>query len=144
MPIKNYTTTVPVAKSVQHIQDLLASKGALSVLINYEGGIPKSISFMMDVNGRLVPFRLEANAAALLKALERDRVEKKYQSIEHAEKVAWRLVLNWIDVQLAFIEAGQAALAQLLLGYVEQRDGQTFWQFITEHPEGRKLLAEHL
>ncbi len=31
---------------------------------------------------------------------------KTTRNLEQARRVAWRLVYNWIDVQLAFVEAG--------------------------------------
>ena len=68
---------------------------------------------------------------------------------EKGRRVAWRLVYNWIDLQLAFVEAGQAAMAELMLGFAlsTQRDGEgvpkTFYEVLLG-AEGPRLLAEHL
>lgn len=144
MAIKNYTTKIEATRTVAEIQALLGEKGASRVACDYEGGRPVAIGFLMQVAGEMVPFRIQANAAAVQKRLELDRVEKKYQTIQHAERVAWRLVLEWIEVQIAFIEAGQASMAQLLLGYSVTKTGETFWEMMMEKESGGKLLAEHL
>ena len=63
--------------------------------------------------------------------------------------MAWRLVYNWIDVQPAFVEAGQAVMAELLLGFAlsTRKDSEgrpkTFYEVLLD-AEGPRLLAEHL
>lgn len=49
----------------------------------------------------------------------------------------------WVDVQLAFVEARQAEIAQLFLGYAMTPDKQSMFDLFTTG-EGRKLLAEHV
>ena len=156
MPIKNYTTTIDAEKSVSQIQDLLRRKGARRVLVDYdEKGRPEAVAFELElaqpegVPFRL-PFQIRARPEAMKRCLSADPdVPPRLRTLEQAKRVAWRLVYNWIDVQLAFVEAGQAAMAELMLGFAlsTHRDGEgvpkTFYEVLLD-AEGPKLLAEHL
>ncbi len=161
MPIKNYTTTIAAEKSVSQIQDLLRKKGARRVLVDYdEKGRPEAVAFEVelaqpaDVSSAglplRLPFRIRARPEAMKRCLWADpNVPRRYRTLEQAERVAWRLVYNWIDVQMAFVEAGQAAMAELLLGFAlstrSDSEGRrkTFYEVLLD-AEGPKLLAEHL
>ncbi len=156
MPIKNYTTTIDAEKSVSQLQDLLRKKGARRVLVDYdEKGRPEAVAFELKLaQPEGVPFRLPFQIRARPEAMKRclladPDVPRRLRTLEQARRVAWRLVYNWIDVQLAFVEAGQAAMAELMLGFAisTQRDGEgvpkTFYEVLLD-AEGPKLLAEHL
>ncbi len=153
MPIKNYTTTIAAEKSVSQIQDLLRKKGARRVLVDYDKkGKPEAVAFefelaQMEGPALRLPFQIRARPEAMERCLK--SVEPRYRGRAQAERVAWRLVYNWIDVQLAFVEAGQAAMAELMLGFAlstrsdEQEHPRTFYDVLLG-AEGPKLLAEHL
>ncbi len=156
MPIKNYTTTIAAEKSVSQIQDLLRKKGARRVLVDYdEKGNPEAVAFEVELAQMQgpplrLPFRIRARPEAMKRCLWADpNVPRRYRTLEQAERVAWRLVYNWIDVQMAFVEAGQAAMAELLLGFAlstrSDSEGcpKTFYEVLLD-AEGPKLLAEHL
>ncbi len=156
MPIKNYTTTIDAEKSVSQIQDLLRKKGARRVLVDYDDkGRPEAVAFELElaqpegVSIRL-PFQIRARPEAMKRCLSADLdVPPRLRTLEQARRVAWRLVYNWIDVQLAFVEAGQAEMAELMLGFAlsTHSDGQgvpkTFYEVLLGS-EGPRLLAEHL
>lgn len=147
MPIKNYTTKIPASKTVQRIQTLLAQSGARRVMIEYDAeGNPDTVAFEIEyLPGECLRFLLQANAGGCLQALEDDPGSLPDRLINeiHARRVAWRIVLNWIEAQLAMIEAEQASMARLLLGYAMTPDRRTVFDVIVEG-EGRKLLAQHL
>ena len=152
MPIKCYTTKIKAEQTVAEIQQKLAAAGAIQTTIRYnDQRRPSGIRFHLDLGvGQYLPFVLAPNITGCLSALKDDNVQDKYQTPEHAEKVAWRLVLNWVDVQIAFFEAHQAAaLAQLFLGMglvqTDQNDGQlpkwkTVFQVLIEDDETRQRL----
>ena len=157
MPIKNYTTKIAAHTSTQQIQELLRKKGARRVMVEYDaGGKPESVAFECEISpgtsGNLLspirlPFRIKAQVGAMERCLRAVK-DRRYQGRAQAERVAWRLVRDWVDVQMAFVEAGQAELAELFLGKAlsTQRDSegrhQTFYQVLLSG-EGPRLLAEH-
>lgn len=132
MPILNYTTTVGVKRTVQQIQGVLVSGGASSVTINYDDdGEAVSLSFVVDIYGRNVPFRLPTNWQGVWAALNRDKhVPRRSKNEAQARRVAWRIVKDWVEAQMAFIESGQATIAQLFLPHIVKDDGTTFYEEI--------------
>jgi hypothetical protein len=55
----------------------------------------------------------------------------RYQTREHAADVAWRVVLNWLEAQLALIAADMAKLDQVMLPYLAV-DGGTLYEIIRD------------
>jgi hypothetical protein len=56
MAILNYTTSVPVDRSVSEIQKALAKGGAESVSVEYTGGVVTAIRFVVRLGAVPVPF----------------------------------------------------------------------------------------
>jgi len=103
------------------------------------------IAFIIGVEGRDMPFRLPAraeNCEKILKGAVRRPKEGTYDRIrEQAERTAWKIVSDWIDVQMSLIELEQAEFLEIFLPYVyfpESR--QTFFQRVKEG--GFKMLPE--
>ena len=126
MPIKNYTTKVPTLQTIGEIQGILASHGARKVMMDYsEDGHVEAVSFMIETacgpRGFILPARVEAVAGTLA----RQKVKCDYTT---AENVAWRIVKDWIEAQMAFIESEQATLDEVFLPYMANNDGTTLYQ----------------
>jgi len=125
MPILNYTTKIRPDRTVAEIQNILAAKGAQRVMIDYAAGKITAVMFTLEIAGHTVEFRLPAKPEGVLAALKKQRVASSYQTKEHAESVAWRIVKDWVEAQLALVEAEQAQMAEVFLPYAIQRDGTT-------------------
>ena len=132
MPILNYTTKVGVTTTVNQLQKLLAEAGADGVTVQYEGGEPTALVFAVTVRGRPFHYRLPSNWRGVQAALERDGVTRRYQEDAHAKRVAWRIVKDWTEAQLALIDAGLAELGQVFLPYVLSKDGRTLYEIFKE------------
>ena len=132
MPILNYTTKIDQHKTVGEIQGILARAGATAVTVDYDTSrYPVAVSFSVDINGRLVPFRLPTNRNGVLVAMKQDDdIPSRFKAEEQARRVAWRIVKDWVEAQMAFIESNQATLAQLFLPHVVRGDGRTFYEEI--------------
>jgi hypothetical protein len=136
MPILNYTTRVSAQDSVNEIQKILGRKGARSIGIDYEPtGNPMAVIFKLEVNAQEVWFRLPRNADGVLQALKRaksrgecDKLPWSAITLQQAERISWRILKDWIEAQLALIEAGQAEMAEVFLPYAIDARGQTFFQ----------------
>jgi hypothetical protein len=125
MPILNYTTKIPAAKTVGEIQEILAKHGATKIMLDYENKSPVSISFQIDTPYGQQPIKLPANANGALQAMRNDGVKADYTQ---SERVAWRIVKDWLESQMAFIDAMQAELSQVFLPYTVGRDGRTVYE----------------
>ncbi len=140
MPILNYTTKISPEKTVAEIQGRLVKNGARQVHFNYdEQGYLIGLSFGMEINSVQTFFCITPDIDGVLAVLKKQRVQNNFLSREHATRVAWRIEKDWVEAQLAKIEAGLAKPLQLLLPYAVTKSGATFYQMIQEGG-GQKLL----
>jgi hypothetical protein len=140
MPILNYTTQVKASKTVGEIQTKLAQAGALSVSVSYdEKRQPDALVFAIQIHGEFVNFKLPSNWQGVFAAMKKDRsVPRRFQNEEQARQVAWRIVKDWVEAQLAIIEAGMATLPEVFLPYAIMANGLTVYQ---QFESGRLLGA---
>lgn len=132
MAILNYTTTIDHHRTVGEVQKKLASAGARAISIDYdESNEPIAMTFLIPIHSTMVNFRLPTRYEGVLKRLIDDpSVPKKFKSRSQAMRVSWRIVKDWIEAQLAFIEAGQAELAEVFLPYAVTNTGKTLYMEI--------------
>lgn len=123
MPILNYTTNVAVVNSVAEIHKKLVKASASAILSEYENGVISHISFRVKTEHGVISFRLPANIDGVYAAL---RKEVRGVKREQAERVAWRIVKDWVEAQLAIIEAGMATLPQVFLPYAQTKNGTVY------------------
>lgn len=128
MPTLNYTTRISAAKSIAEVTSMLVKAGVSTVATRYSDGRAVGLAFTMPTPHGPRDFELPVNVegvAALLAKQEKrgdfrsTRKAKGYFSTpEHAEKVAWRVMKDWMEAQLAMIEAEMADIIQVMLPYV--------------------------
>ena len=133
MAILNYTTSIAVEKTAGEIQNKLAKAGAQAVMSEYSEQILNAISFRMVCNGVMVSFRLPAQIDRIYVLLQRDgKVPRKLKTREQAARVAWRIIKDWIEAQLAIVEAEQAEMVEVFLPYAQNPStGQTLFEQIS-------------
>ena len=131
MGILNYSTLVPVNRTLAQIEGILVSHGARAIMVNYNNAQePESLSFIVpSANGEL-SFRLPANIKAVEKVMERDRLPG-YRKEGQPARVAWRILKNWVDAQMAIIEAEMVSLEEVFLPYLLAKDNQTLYQLMS-------------
>jgi len=130
----NYTTQVAASKTAQEIVAKLAKAGARQVLTDYgDHGDVTSISFAYpDTAGNLQKYRLPVDVAAVEKVLRRQNVATRYKSTEQAERVAWRILKDWVEAQLAILETGMVQLDEVFLPYMLVPGGTIYELFRTQ------------
>jgi len=128
MALLNYTTSISIDKTIAEIQKILRQAGAKRIMVEYtdEQDI-QGVAFQIEFKGQLVSYLLPANVDAVHDILQCE--SRKYRTYEQAERVAWRIVKDWIKAQLALVAAEQGHLAQVFLPYAQDPNtGQTIWQ----------------
>jgi len=125
MPILNYTTSITAIKTAGEVQARLAKHGALSVSTIYNDGQPLGIAFTVETQFGPRDFQLPANAAGVQATLKRQKVSRSLQTPEQAQRVAWRILKDWVEAQLAIIEAGMVTLDEVMLPYMVTATGLT-------------------
>jgi hypothetical protein len=144
--LKNYTSKVPVSRSIQHIEDCLIKRGAKNIMKMYDGQKRlESLCFIIAIDGKDMPFQLPAkvdNAEMILKAAVRRPNNGTLGRIRiQAERTAWKLQSDWVDIQMSLIELNQVAIMQAFLAYVYfPAQKKTYFEMIKDG--GYKLLTE--
>jgi hypothetical protein len=134
--LKNYTSSVPVATTVSRIEQTLAKSHVTGIQKDYLNGRLTALCFRGTLpNGRSVNIRLPANTKAvydvLLKKVKRPNKTTYPRVQEQAERTAWKLMQDWVEVQISLIEMQQADFVQVFLPYVW--DGElTFYARLKE------------
>ncbi len=128
MPIKNYRTVISALKTASEIQEILAKHGVDSVNIEYLQQKPDAIKFSVTIYKQEYFFRLPCNPHGVLETLKRDGVAKTYCNLDRARDISWRIIKDWLDAQLAIIDAGQVTMAEIFFPYLLEANGETIYQ----------------
>ena len=122
MAIKNYTSTVPMIKSIGRIEHRLAQAGATHIAKSYLGERPIGIIFQIKVNEISMTFKLPARSDNVYRNLKMQRknppTKAQDESLrQQADRTAWKILNDWIDIQVSMIELDQAEVVEVFLPY---------------------------
>jgi hypothetical protein len=144
----NYTTAIPVTQTVAECQSILAAAGAASVAVHYEDGLPAGVSFHLKTPHGPRTFTLPVDVAAMHAVLAKARKDGAFESLhasyarlqgyltrEHAARVAWRVVKDWLEANLALIAAQMATIDEVMLPYLHVNGDKTLWQAYREREQ---------
>lgn len=132
MPLLNYTTSVSAVRTIGEITKLLVDHGAAQVLGEYDAGKVVGLAFAMPTPHGLRQYRLPVNVAAVNRVLARQRVSPRYATLEHAERVAWRILKDWVEAQLAIVATQMVTLDQVLLPYMLVEGATVYDRYLSE------------
>lgn len=136
MAIKNYTSSVPVDRTISRIEQVLAKAGATGIVKDYANSCLVALSFKVTLpNGREVSIRLPANHNAVYQTLRNQVVRPRSGTLkklhEQSMRTSWKLMQDWVEVQISLIQMQQVDFMQVFLPYVW--DGKrTFYAAIKE------------
>ena len=69
--------------------------------------------------------RLPANVESVQKVLAKQKVKCDY---EQAERVAWRIVKDWVEAQMAILESEMVTMDEIFMPYITDNRGNTMYQ----------------
>lgn len=134
MPLLNYTTTIKPDKTAGEIHAKLAKAGASQILTEYRDAQPVALSFIVGTEFGPRAYRLPVDPEPVLKVLDRQawqrEIPNRYVNREQAARIAWRIVKDWIEAQLAIVETRMVTLAQVMLPYMTTEAGATAWEIL--------------
>lgn len=126
MPLLNYTTKVDVYTTLGAIQGQLVKHGAKKIMQDYDDqGHLAALSFLIDTPAGPRGIRLPANVDAVYAVLLQQKVKCDR---EQAERVAWRIVKDWVEAQMAILESEMVQMDEIFLPYMTNSQGQTVFQ----------------
>lgn len=141
MPLLNYTTQIEASKTVGQIHGILVAHGAKAILTNYDSnGQIESLSFEINTPSGIAHIRLPVDPDAVLRVMMRSgsHIPRRLITRSHATRVAWRIVKDWVEAQMAILETEMVKMEQIFLPYIETRSGKTLFQVF----EDRRMLTE--
>lgn len=130
MKIKNYTSKVPFTKSVSMIEKCLIDMGANHINKTYQDSILVGITFQIIQEGFPIIIKLPANIEAITKEMLLEIKKKKSgESKKNEEKIvlkisdqavrtAWKLLLDWTQVQSSMVIIGKRKVLEMFLPYI--------------------------
>lgn len=132
MPILNYTTKIDSYKTITEIQKILATNGAKKMIVDNDvSGNPVALTFCIQLNGESIAFALPCNFDGVLKAMRNSsKVPRSLCNEEQALRVGWRIVKDWVEAQMAIVQAQLASIAEVFLPYAITKSGTTLFNYI--------------
>lgn len=150
--LKNYTSAVSVDQTLAKIEKTLVRCGVSGIAKEYDGrGKINALAFVIrfTANGanQELNIRLPVDADKAQEALWRDYADGDKTTVdgtilynsrkrlnrasfkEQAERTAWKIMQDWIEVQMSMIQMQQAEVTQVFLPYI-WRGGQSFYDEI--------------
>lgn len=142
MAILNYTTKIDAGKTIGEIQQILVKHGAKKIISDYDDdGTPSNITFSLALPDQMVLYSLPANWKGVLRALEKQKAPKALLNKDHAVRVAWRIVKDWVEAQMAIVESELASMPEVFLPYTVMKSGNTLFEEI-QSGSLKKLLGD--
>ncbi len=115
---------------------MLGQAGAAAVAVIYTDRLPSGLSFRLDTASGPRDFALPVNIDGVHHLLctadyptsVKTKDLARYVSREHAVRVGWRVVKDWLEAQLAFVAAEMVSLDEVMLPYLQIGGGQTLYR----------------
>lgn len=158
MALLNYTTQIPVEKTISEIEAILSKNKAQKILKDYDGaGNVSAISFMIQWENKFIPIKLPMNLKAVMQVINnqtnqfkkgsygrQSRIVPKsmYNDMDQARRVGWRIIKDWVESQMALYELQMVKLQEIFLPYIVGIDGKTLYEHI-ENNQFKGYLLEN-
>jgi hypothetical protein len=139
MFLKNYTSDAPVHQTIHRIEQVLIKCGVTGITKDYApDGTVIAVAFKIPAATGDVTIRLPVNEQQAIDALWLDYVDgdvmnkagtevtawgsrkKKRRSdfVEQGKRTAWKIMQDWVEVQMSMIQMKQADTMEVFLPYV--------------------------
>jgi hypothetical protein len=132
MGLLNYSTTIGVHKTLGEIQQILVDHGARKLMYDYDGnGHIESLSFSVITPNGEKGIRLPANVASIFEVLKQQKKAGKIKinaDYDQAERVAWRIIKDWVEAQMAILESQMVQFEEVFFPYLLNGQGQTLFE----------------
>jgi len=136
--LKNYTSDVPVSQTIFKIEQVLIKCGVSGITKEYGPSAEvTAIRFHIPVNEREITVRLPADADKAQDALWLDyangdkltpdgkslqwssqKKKRRADFADQANRTAWKIIQDWVEVQMSMIQMKQADTVEVFLPYI--------------------------
>ena len=148
--IKNYTSSVPVDRTISTIESELVEIGASRIIKTYgENKLANGIIFEVSTgsaNSGYLSIKIPVNIDGVLIELKTVPQYKRKNTdwlLQQAQRTGWRIILDWVLVQCAMIRLKQADALEVFLPYeYSEKTGNTFYKNIKHNGNYNLLLSD--
>ena len=141
MPILNYTTKIDYFKTIGEIQQVLTKSGCKKIVVDFQDSKPIGMTFTLQYQEREIAFAMPCRFDGVLRTLKKNKkVPKSLCTEEQAIRVGWRIILNWIESQMAMVEAETASMAEIFPTWAVTSNGETISERVLNNSEGRGVF----
>ena len=135
MPLKNYTSGMPINRIFDNIQKMLVAHGAKQIMFEYgDGGLAIGITFIVQTPKGMLPIKLPVRIEKIKKVFEQDGVN--YRDELQPYRTGWKNIHDWIAAQMAMLDTEMVKLEEVFLPYMTNNRGQTYYEIL----EGRGFM----
>lgn len=133
MALLNYSTKVEAEKTAGEIVRILVAHGAFQVLQDFDpAGKIIALSWKVRTRNGDLAFRLPVKPEAVADVLK-DQYYRRQVPITalrdgQATRVAWRIIKDWVQAQMALLEARMVEFEEIFLPYLMMGPGETLYQ----------------
>lgn len=135
MKLKNYTSDIPAIRTIANIEAYLAECGIIGIAKEYKNGFVVALIFQApdDHGSRAIklPTDKEAIQDHLWSEHQKSAVRNRRTRddfAEQAEKTAWKLMDDWVRVQMTLIAVQKKSVTEVFLSYVMVNKNQTYFE----------------
>lgn len=130
MSLKNYTTNINSGRTIGEIQQILSKHGATAIMTEYENGEAVALSFKINTVRGEVGIKLPSNIDKVLRVLKNQKQNNTQikDTKEQATRVAWRIIKDWVEAQMAILETQMVEMEEIFLPYMINNNGQTLYE----------------
>jgi hypothetical protein len=146
MNIKNYTSSVSIINSINRIEFRLSQAGATHIAKTYEKERPTGMIFQIPVNGFPLTFKVPSKVDKVYEYMLKQRKSPPTQSAketvrQQADRTAWKILADWVDIQVSLIEINHVETIEAFLQYTyDGREDKTLFEKMKQ--ENFKLLNQ--
>ena len=146
MGLLKYTTTVTTAKTISDLFSMLQASGSDAIMLLYdEHKEPCGLSFSLQTPKGPLSFKMSVDTTRVKQVLTNQHRLRQVPVATLRDgqpaRIAWRIVHDWLEVQLALIQIGLVTLDQVMLPYAVTQDGRTLFDLVQERGGVGKMLG---
>lgn len=124
MKLKNRTSSVSVDKTISRIEQILAQAGANNIIKEYKDGVLDAFCFGIKLppENRQILIRLPAHVDAVYDCLKGRLKKPRSGTLDNlkkqSERTAWKIIQDWVEVQMSLIQMQKVDFLQIFLPFV--------------------------
>lgn len=151
--IKNFSSSIPIDRTIMTIEKMLANHGVISIHKEYgDFGVPSKIVFVVKEREDTFPVKIPVNVDGMIEAFKQQVKEglltKKYSEMpwcrEQAARTAWRNALDLIEIMLWHVYMRQASMKEVFLPWVySEKLDSTIYEYLEEKQFDLEQLPNH-